>query len=158
VAKLLKRFAAPWNPGYGYAFQRPFKLGPEWYVFGYSKGLEISSTDPIIKREERAMTLWRDAYGLPDAPYKPGDMRDVYPFNWVSSVHLKRPFKLEGKAWTLEDWIVAHPQYGTLTPMGRDRWLWSVREEQRSHIRNLLQPTGLFLALLPENFGKNPED
>jgi len=143
VTSLLKRFAAPCQPRYGYAFQRPFHLGPEWYVMGTIVG-------KISDKEGDEMTEWNNKYALSEDGYKLGDLRDVYPYNWLCETHLNRSFTLEGQTFTLRSFIESDPAHGTLCEMGHDRWLWHVADEaQRLALRTRLQPTGLLLAVLP---------
>ncbi|MGB1229940.1 MAG: hypothetical protein ACPG7U_02085 [Holosporaceae bacterium] len=148
ITTFLKRFAAPCQPLYGYAFKRPFRLGPEFYVFGTLQGITSLSDDPDIARAAEEVTLWKNHYVMPDGTYTLGDLRDVYPYNWLCATHLARKITVAGHTQTLKAFIKASPDHGSLLSAGADRWIWHLDEAQRLKVRNLLKPTGPLLCVL----------
>lgn len=139
VSSLVKDLARFCNFKYGIGYQREFKKGPEWYVSGII-GYEGNVT---IEREERArIAKWHNEYFYDDANYKTGDLRDVYPYNVLTSAHLSRP----AQETNLKEWIESACGRGDLTQVVDDRWLWTLKDDQIPPVQEALHQAGLLLC------------
>ena len=102
---------------YGYAYQRPFKLGPDLYQFGMV-------TEGLSKPEVERISKW--AHALLSAGKKNDPvcnyLREVCSLNILSPVHLA--LSVEGQ--TLRTWIEASADRGRLEPFINDLWFWQV--------------------------------
>ena len=127
------------EPAYGYAYQRPFKLGPSFYPFGVSSGLDYSEEE---EKEADQISKWADEYGYEDGDYKTGLMRDIYPMNFLSEVHFKQ--KIEGQ--NLKSWIESSSENGELKQLADNLWSWWVPKDKIPAIREKFIPTGLLLS------------
>jgi hypothetical protein len=133
---ITKDMAVFFKPRYGYVYQRPYKIGPEWYALGIS--CDLKSGDP----ETEVIALWSKAYRSIKPTYKTGDMRDVYPINILSASHNERSVE----DVPLFDWINADASHGKLTKLSENLWSWFVDEKQIEVVRNILKPTGILLC------------
>lgn len=137
IDKLARDLAGFCTPKYGYSYRRKWVEGPYWYPFGVISGLDDG--DP----EEEKIAKWARKYCRPDGSYKIGDLRDIYPMNVLSQVHLDR-IVLGSR---LEDWILQNPIHGTLTKLTDNLWAWWVEETQIPHVLDALAPTGIILCI-----------
>ncbi|HQS85135.1 MAG TPA: hypothetical protein PLY23_09640 [Alphaproteobacteria bacterium] len=137
INKTTKELANFFNPSYGYAYQRLFKLGPTWYPFGTIQGLEWGD------KEEDAITKWLDEYRMSDGKYKSGDLRDIYPMNFLSKTH--QNLKIDSLPFF--EWIKADSKRGSLTELKESLWAWWVEPDNISYVREVLRPLGWMLAV-----------
>lgn len=130
--------------GYGIAYQRDFDKGPGLYASGMITGPDryCHSEDTIIERELDNISKWFHIYGEPE-DYHHGDLRDIYPLNFLSETHLKRD--VHGK--TLKEWIGSNSDHGTLKPLTDILWSWRVPEDKIDSIREALKDTGIILCI-----------
>jgi len=112
--------------GVGYVLYRGAKGGLHY--------LPKPEEDP---EEWTRLQKW-DHYGIKESHHKQGEIRDVYPFNFLNSSQLQMP--VEGVS--LSDWIQQDPQRGTLEPVDERLTLWKVPEESIPAIRDILWKTG----------------
>jgi hypothetical protein len=152
VTQLFQRFAAPCMPRYGYAFQRSFRQGPAPYVFGTIVGLNSYKKSPeekfAIEKEEWEITRWSQRYRRSGGDYKLGDLRNVYPFNWLCPVHLTREVTVGGITQTVQRFIESEASHGTLTLAAPERWIWHVDAAHLEAVRKKLRPSGMLIASL----------
>lgn len=122
---------------YGYGYQRRFAQGPTFYAFG-----AIGGNEEISDHEEHQIMCWNNTYRMPDGIYTLGDLRDIYPYNFLSTPHLERD--IFGQP--LRQWIESDSSRGKLTPLTDTLWSWHVTPDQISPVRNALVPTGIILC------------
>lgn len=61
-------------------------------------------------------------------------LREVYPYQILSPVHLAYPLGNQ----TLREWISASDSHGTLEAFSEDRWLWTIPDTQLKFVRKVL--------------------
>ncbi|WP_010300861.1 hypothetical protein [Candidatus Odyssella thessalonicensis] len=122
---------------YGYAFQRLFNQGPSFYPRG------VLASSKLSEDEEDRIALWNNEYMMPDGNYQTGDLRDIYPLNILSRVHLDRVVN----GGRFEDWIQAVPQRGSLEQITDSLWTWWVEADNIDAVRAALAPSGMILCL-----------
>lgn len=132
INSIAKDIAGFLNPGYGIAYQRDFDKGPSLYAYG------VIGNEGYSDEEEKNIAKWMHIYGDPER-YREGDLRDIYPYNFLSEAHLVR--NVGDK--TLKEWIMLSSEHGTLTPLTEKLWTWEVPQENISSVRELLRPTGI---------------
>jgi hypothetical protein len=126
---------------YGIAYEREIDKGPGWYVHGVIVGLN-NKKDPLVKQERGNISKWLHTYGDPLRRHL-GDLRDIYPLNFLSKEHLERVVGDQ----TLKTWIESSLDHGTLVPLTDQLWSWHVPEDKISDIREALRPTGFVLCI-----------
>lgn len=122
---------------YGYVYQRDFNKGPTWYPYGVISGLERGEP------ERKLITKWQDAYCMPDGEYKTGDLRDIYPINYLSRAHIDRMIL----GIRFADWIKSDINHGYLEQLDEDFWSWQVEFDQIDSVREKLRHTGMILCI-----------
>ncbi|WP_010300865.1 hypothetical protein [Candidatus Odyssella thessalonicensis] len=125
------------QPRYGYAYQRLFKYGPSFYPMG------IIGDQALSDEEEDKIAQWGNEYALSNGCYKTGDLRDIYPLNILSRMHLDRVVN----GCRFEDWIHAAPQRGSLEQITDSLWTWWVEADNIAAIRTALAPSGMILCV-----------
>lgn len=70
--------------------------------------------------------------------YMRGELRDVYPWNFLTAPQLNAPV---GKQ-TLEQWIRANPGFGKLIPVTDEMLLWETNEDRIPEARKVLWDAG----------------
>jgi hypothetical protein len=137
--KLLLKLSQEISKIYGYDFgfiqHFPFKQKPECYNHG-TIGNDWSEID------EEKIWSWSMNYNRPDGQYKPGDLRDIYPYNIISDLHLNRD--VHGQ--TLESWIKSDQTHGTLEKISDTHWLWSIDDQHIPHAQEVLSSANLLVA------------
>jgi hypothetical protein len=126
------------KPLYGYIYQRKFSEGPNHYPFGVIGGSEV-----IEDTEEKKIGEWGRVYS--SKRYRTGLLRDIYPYNILTSAHLEQVINGE----TLEQWIKKNSSHGTLEKITDDHWLWSLTPEQIPAVQEALYPSGILLCYIP---------
>jgi hypothetical protein len=107
----------------------------------------------IADGERKAMGDWMRAYSYHDSPYKTGLFRDIYPFNFITPVHLQQPVR----GSTLEEWVGLDPAHGTLHPLSATQWMWAVEESHIPAVQEVLEKAGLLLCYQPVHFASSAE-
>ncbi|MEN9224661.1 MAG: hypothetical protein Q6M54_04235, partial [Thermostichus sp. DRC_bins_24] len=109
------------------------------YVHYRPKQLVIDTRQASnAKGEERERLYKWDDYAIEHALYNQGQLRDIYPFNFLNSSQLEMP--VDGIP--LSDWIQQDPSRGSLEPMNERLTLWRVEEQNIPAIREVLWQTG----------------
>ena len=88
------------------------------------------------------ITKWFHTYGK-EKRYKLGDLRDVYPINFLSSPHLER----DVYGQSLKNWILSSSDHGELKQLDETLWSWHIEEEKISSVREDLRNTGILLCI-----------
>jgi hypothetical protein len=138
VEKFGQEMASYFDARYGIAYQRDFTKGPGWYAHGVIAGIPRK---PEFDHERSLITKWFHTYGKED--YNLGDLRDIYPINFLSSPHLERD--VDGQS--LKSWILSSPDRGDLKQLNETIWSWHVPEERISSVREDLRNTGILLCI-----------
>ena len=120
---------------FGFIQRFLFKQKPECYNHG-TIGNDWSEAD------EEKIWSWSMNYNRSDGQYKPGDLRDVYPYNIISELHLNRD--VHGQ--TLESWIKSDPSHGTLEKISDTHWLWTVEDQHIPKAQEVLSSAHLLVA------------
>lgn len=133
MALLAKDLSSFFKSNYAIGFQRHNDKGPSCYAMGviYNGGYSDIENAVIAK--------W--LYGYPKE-YNPGDLRDVYPLNFISQAHLER--QVEGKSF--KQWIELSPHHGTLESVTDTLWMWSLNEGDISSVREALKNADLLVV------------
>lgn len=139
MKNLTKDFLNLINAQYGYAYQRLYKLGPEFYPFGIICGLDWDKD----RKERELITKWSHKFRMPDGSYKTGDLRDIYPMNLLVDEHLNR---IVINNQTLEAWIKSDKSHGELEELTPGKFAWWVEQENISMVRDALRPSGIIIA------------
>jgi len=143
ILKLVKNLQAFCNSKYAFACLRSKKNKPEYYASGYGTGLKDWPPNPE-RDEYLRIQKWQDIY-RPDRPnqiYKTGDLRDVYPYNFICQAHLDRIVH----DITLKQFI-EQPGHGILQPLTDILWTWKLTSEEESKVREELRDTGILLCV-----------
>lgn len=123
------------NFDFGFINYMDQKKLPEYYNIG------ISDSD-LSRNEKDKIRSWNLNFNLEDGQYKPGDLRDVYPYNIISELHLNR--NVHGQ--TLESWIKSDPSHGTLEKISDTHWLWTVEDQHIPKAQEVLSSAHLLVA------------
>ncbi len=129
------------QPCYGIGYARAHSLGPVLYAVGLNK-YRSPDPSPEIEKERDAEGLRISRWGynaIPNEVYKKGILRDVYPWNFLTSYQLDG--NVEGKR--LEEWIKADPSRGTLKEIDERVKLWEVSDNQRQAVFDTLKAENL---------------
>ncbi len=134
------------EPPYGYAYQRAYSKGPEYYAYDLAFGLDDRL--PEDKDEKNRMLLWHlerldMVVQKKPAQYRHlrGLFRDVFPLNFISLVHLAQA--VEGVP--LEAWIRADRSRGTLVSISTNLWSWELPDNSLVRVRDTLQRASLLI-------------
>lgn len=124
------------KPAYGIGFKRNRKDGPSFYVVGISRGGGSRTEEEYEKELHDAR--WGDI-GMVKQVYINGIIRDVYPWNFLTTSHLKARVNDS----SLQHWIQQDPSRGSLSSIGNSVWLWEVLEPNIPIVRSTLWNTGI---------------
>lgn len=126
------------SPVYGIAYYREFEKSPDGYAVGLIAGLGYS---PKEDAERQSIGDWnREQLG--ERRHLKGMLRDVYPWNFLSNVHLAS----RCGALSLREWITSGRNRGTLESLGSERYCWSVPAADHSFVRAELAKNGLLIC------------
>jgi hypothetical protein len=127
---IARTLAQALDPEYGIGYVREHQLGPELYCSGISMGLGLTGLD-----DEEALNIshWTD--GIEGKVWRQGLLRDVYPWNFLTSTQLAKLIK----GASLEDWIHQDARHGTLNVLCDGIHLWEVAEPILPEVRQALQ-------------------
>lgn len=136
---IVEEMIAILKPEYGIGYHRPKAYGPGVYVYGVSVSpSEDASFDGENYEESLRINRWSDI-GMKRQVYKRGYLRDLYPYNYLTQVHLDR--LVDGI--TLKTWIKQNLSHGTLKEMPQGLTLWSVLPENIPVLRKKLREMGV---------------
>jgi hypothetical protein len=145
LTSLGQQLAQFFGARYGYVYQRLWIHGPDWYSSGID-GFSGKRFDPQPDAEDcRRNNEWGLKY-CTNEKYRTGDLRDVYPLNFLCRAHLERA--IGGQ--TFEAWVKADPSRGRLTPLPDTDpalWAWEVAPEGCEAVREALLPSGMILCV-----------
>ena len=141
-ADLLKKIAVNLSCNtesqFGAAFQINQRLkDPSRYVSA------ILSDGDNQEMEENILN-WDRAYNDKES-YKTGDLRDLYPLNFISETHLQR----DVFGQSLRQWIESDLVRGTLEPLNGALWTWEIPQENISDLRLQLKDTDILVCFRP---------
>jgi hypothetical protein len=132
---------------YGHSISYPTVTGAAMYASGLNHqsldgGSESFDQRHIWKLERLDMVLQKRL-----APFRhlEGMLRDVYQFNVLTSVHLRRPLG----NMVLRDWISASGHRGLLEEVVSGVWVWIVQEAELDTVRSELQEAGILITRPP---------
>lgn len=134
VDVIVKQF----RPEYGIGFFRNFSKGPTSYVHGIGRNEFVSLED-----EENCVGWF--GYGHDRKVWRHGQIRDVYPWNFLNESQLSSKVG----NMTLQQWIEAKPHRGSLQPVAGGLVLWDVPEEDIPAIRPILWKAGIIFDYHP---------
>ena len=109
----------------------PSKKIPEYFNHGTIGG----NWSPL---EEEKIWSWSMHY----PNYEVGNLRDVYPYNIISDLHLNRD--VHGQ--TLESWIKSDRRHGALEKLTQTHWLWTIEDEHIPDAQDVLSRANLLVA------------
>jgi hypothetical protein len=121
---------------YGIGFRRDVKQYADSYIHGFCAGQD--SRIPEEAEEELVISRWGDIGMNEEQVYMKGELRDVYPWNFLTAPQLTAPVGRQ----TLEQWIRANPGFGTLIPVTDEMLLWETNEERIPEARKILWDAG----------------
>jgi hypothetical protein len=129
------------KPEYGIGYTRLHRHGPAMYAIGICQGLGLGGYGVDLNDAERedadSISRWGDAMAV--QVWQKGILRDVYPWNFLTSSHLTK--QIAGVP--LEQWVRQDARRGTLSPLGDGVSLWEVTEANISDVRRLLRQSGI---------------
>lgn len=126
------------TPAYGIAFSRDFEKSPDGYALGLVAGLGYS---PKEDAEATSIAEWnREQIG--ERRHLKGMLRDVYPWNFLSEVHLASRCGSQ----SFREWILADKNRGSLEALGSDRYCWSVPVTHSHVVRAELAKFGMLIC------------
>jgi hypothetical protein len=124
------------SPTYGIGYERANLFGPVPYAIGIAEGLGFSGND---YEEAKHISRWGHT-GMPQAVFRIGKLRDVYPWNFISNTHLSQYIHGE----SLQSWIRKNNhERGFLTQLSNALWLWEIQTDNLDKVRRGLQESGL---------------
>jgi hypothetical protein len=135
IHTLTKDLSKFFGTQYGYAYQRLFSQGPIFYPFGTLSGIDRNNI------EAEHITKW--GLSKVNKRYPLGQLRDIYPYNFLSQAHLTQD--IGGK--TLKEWIEADPSHGKLFQLTETLWSWDVEKEQISQVKEKLKPSNIIICI-----------
>lgn len=123
------------RPQYGIAYYREWMLSPYYYALGMPQGLgrDIGPDSPEVQSEIENISRWGDVL-FESKVYSDGLIRDVYPWNFLSTPALNRT--IDGIP--LMKWIESDKSRGVLKPLSQGVILWEVAQANISNVRKVL--------------------
>jgi hypothetical protein len=129
---LAKRIIQTTRPGYGIGYTRPHQLGPSVYAVGIVQGIGTpGERTPAEEAEAHRISHWGD--GAAARVWEKGLLRDVYPWNFVSTHQLHA--RVSGVP--LKEWIRRGGR-GELEQLSEDLWFWELDPELIPAVREAL--------------------
>lgn len=132
IAQILEFFCSFRNPLYGIVYRMPFKWGPTRFGLGlgtYGAPVELN------RNASSFSSAWMEG------EIAAGRLRDVYPMNVLSAVHLNAT--VDGER--LEDWICIGGR-GRLSPVNETVSIWEVDESELGVVRPAIESNGLLIS------------
>jgi hypothetical protein len=141
VQAILKEITYSVKSSYGIVYRRNITKGPGLYAQGVTTGLK--NRIPADALEAKQIGEWWRRYFVNPDRYIPGQLRDIYPMNLLSEVHLSQPVF----DTTLQKWIESSAEHGELKPLTDTFWEWWVPEEKIDDVREALRETGIIICI-----------
>lgn len=126
---------------YGYAYQREYSKGPEYYALGMSKGVDFNSV------ESEEIANWaRDRRN--ENSIQRGYLRDIYPYNFLTTANLNK--KVLGVR--LRD-LINQPNgtLGNIRAIKENLFLWKLETPELANARHVLKPMLICNRVVPSN-------
>ncbi len=128
------------RPAYGIGFVRERGRGPSLYGVGIGYGRELPEFGPVAEELEE-ISRWGHT-GKRERVYARGILRDVYPYNLLSTCHLER----DVGGGTLRAWIAGDAGRGQLDTWSDELAMWTVGPERVAAVRQALTGAGILYA------------
>lgn len=129
------------KPKYGYGFYRISRYESFFYTCGVPTAIRPSEETPESRLEDSRITRWERAganakfwSNTKKNVYEIGDMRDLYPWNYLTQPALTRKIQ----ETTLQKWIEADRSRGELEPIDRLGCIWRLTEDEITANRDAL--------------------
>lgn len=132
----MRDVASAIRPSYGIGIRRDVKQYADAYLFGCVGGLD--SSIPEEEEEELNISRWGDIGMEEYEVYAKGELRDVYPWNFLTTPQLTAPVGRQ----SLEQWIRANPGFGKLISVTDEMLLWETNEDRIPEARKVLWDAG----------------
>jgi hypothetical protein len=154
------------EPKYAIFYKFPFVFAPWTYVYGYRAGNRYDDVPGSRYYNEKhvdiskRISFWNIKDNNEDLACKFGFLREIYPINFISDIHLNH--KVSSKM-TLKNWIESENHRGNLTKSTNELYAWTIPDEDLESVTKLLAPTGILLCVNKSNphrydYGVRPED
>lgn len=124
------------NPAYGIGYRRRFGDGGAFYATGILMG--PSATTAEQEFEEEQIAGWASHGMAEHQVYLKGELRDVYPLNYLTSAQLHAVVDNV----TLEQWIKADAKRGKLRKVSAKMSLWEIADDRIPAVRSALWEAG----------------
>ncbi len=134
VVKRLEKYI---RPKYGMAFQMPQRMKPAHYVQGVGTG-------NLGNDEEQRRGDWCNDWFF-DRAFLSQKIRDVYPYNFLSTYHINKNIDYNGKQIPFSQWVGLE-MVGEVNPISETLWCWKVPPNIVSRARNLLLKKGFLVV------------
>lgn len=118
------------RPKYGIGYRRPFGRGPGYYAMSLAHG-------DTTEEEDLRTSHWAEAQQR--ALYNQGQIRDMYPWNFLNRSQLDARVRKQ----TLAEWIETQPSRGRLQPISKELTLWTVEDKHIPEIFKVLFDAGI---------------
>jgi len=140
ISSVINELLPEVSPVYGIGYRRDLAKGPILYAIGIGQGAAWGED----RREAELIQKWFDS-GIEGRAYADGKLRDIYPWNYLTDVHLNQSI---GGA-SLGDWIRQSPIRGVLIDVAERVSLWRTDGEgaEVESIRSALNGEGLLLCV-----------
>lgn len=123
---------------YGYGLTRETDRGGP--ISFYARGMATYLDKPSLEEEEEQLTTqWWGFYVERQKVYENGELRDLYPWNYLNEKQLAMPIG----GTTLRDWIRSDASRGLLEDRGSGLMLWSLTPVQITELRDTVKDAGL---------------
>nr|WP_253307972.1 hypothetical protein [Rickettsia endosymbiont of Ceutorhynchus assimilis] len=127
---------------HGYYYRRHLKFESDAYATG-------GNVFFLTEEEKLLCSIWGYKAFMYDRGvyleklYKTGNLRDIYPLNFLSKVNLD--WQVSSNQ-TLESWINCNPKHGNLKKLSDYFWSWQVEEDQILNIRRALDASEIIVC------------
>jgi hypothetical protein len=144
LRELCKAVAQFCEVRYGIVYEWQKACGPTYYGLGIVQSSQHCHISPI---EEEKIGIWfRERIDSRDSAARnrhlSGKLRDVYPLNFLSDVHLNVPLR----GMTMREWIESNAGRGSLEKLAGKSWSWTIPSKSLGEIRKCLAQEGLIIC------------
>lgn len=132
------------RPQYGILYRRISRLCPSCYAYGLP--------GPNVKNEEDALRISRWKSGYWNRVFLKGQIRDVYPSNFLNQSHLDFPVD----RLRFYEWVIDAPGRGVLKPFTKSLTLWEVPDSDIPKLQESLAEAGMiydYMKTVPQYEG-----
>lgn len=134
--KLVREIAQIVECEYGIGLRQDLALAPSGYMTGFTP--DVDDLSPEEEEELMSIARWGDIGIAEERVYRKGELRDVYPWNFLTKAQLNAPVE----KITLEEWIRCNPQFGQLVRVSDKMLLWEANELRIADARQMLSKSG----------------